>query len=301
MPWRRGGGRQVGPPPPFQSGLAQGEFLTLTEGPLPRGGEGSARRLRKAGTRLAFLQRGDPGLCSLQSLSRQQRNRQAGRKRRGATFKCPPPSSLGLELLKPLVQRETYAAKGPTRVAKTGEEDLRPRRGVYPRARGVPLAPGWGLLARQLTSPASFPHRRPRHRRRCHRERFALALSSPASELPPRPPARALSLSREEVRSWSPRRAAHGTQAAVAPGLGHRRPREVPATARAYREASFPRPGTNRLRPGPGLAPEGKADQGEAGLAPSFGDPRSGHFPAPPPLRTSRPPGAGRSEESEGR
>lgn len=194
------------------------------------------------------------------------------------------------------MQGEACGTKGPTGAAKTGGEDLRPRRGVYPRARGVLLGPGWGLLALQLTSSDLFPHRRRRRRRR---KRFALVLPSPASELPPPlPPARALSPSREEVRRLVPRRAAHGTQEAVARGLSHRRPREVPATARAYWEARLPRPGTNRLRPGPGLAPEGKTDQGEAGLLPASGTPGQGTSPPRRPCaRVAGPaPGAGRNQ-----
>lgn len=122
----------------------------------------------------------------------------------------------------------------------------------------------------------------------CRRERLALALSEQQA------PATAPSW--EEVRRLVPGREAHWTQAAVA--------REKDSATATPGKSLLLRGRPGRLEsPDPVQTTRDRAQAGrdEAGLAPGFGDPRSRHFPAAPPLRPSHQPCSAPSEPSGGR
>lgn len=197
-----------------------------------------------------------------------------------------PPSTRGLDLLEPQGQREAHGAEGPTKATKTGGED--PSR--------LPLRPP-GPSGSWVGAPCPEVHfgglvaapPPPLLRAVCPR------LLRPG-ELPP-PPRRERGLRPgKKLGGWSPgrrhtgsRRRRRQTRARLPPSY------KVPATARASRGGSTPHTGTDRSRLDAGRVPKGKADRGEAGRAPDFGDPRSRHFPAPPPLRSSCQPRTARS------
>lgn len=186
-------------------------------------------------------------------------------------------STRGLDLPEPRSQVGVYRAEGPSRVAKT--EEATSARDAHLSRRPLGPAGSWvGARCPRLTARDLFPRRRRRRRRR---ERCPRRIR--ISELPPLPGMRALCPSREEVRRPVPGRVASARDAGGGGAvfrLSHRRPRRVPATARASREGWTPpasRSLSNRFRPRPG----GQEGPRLGDLAPGFGDPPRSRYSAP--------------------